>query len=370
MPSSQDNLQPLVSVIIPAHNAEDTLPECLESVAAGNYPHMETIVVCDGCTDRSAEVAQEHGARVLHNDSKRGAAYARNVGAVVARGEILFFVDADCVLMTDTIGIAVRELSRDADVVFGSYIAETRAPGVYSKFKNYQHHFVHQNGPERPSTFWSGCGAVRRDVFDALQGFDSSLRLVEDIEFGWAVRQAGRRMRLLKHMQAEHLKRYTFRRLVHSDLFSRAIPWVRLVRAGRSELGTLNTARTGKVSTALAGLVWLLAGAAPFEPLAGAAALAGLGALGAVNRRFLRFLARQRGAGFACRCFGLLFVHYTICGLGFVLGHLQRPYPAQRNPAPEYVFSEHVINADAAGPGAPPERASVRYARALGVRSA
>ncbi len=336
--------QPLVSIVIPAYNAADTLPLCLEAVRRSDYPHTEAIVVCDACTDDSAQVAQNHGVRTIVNDSRQGAAYARNVGAVAARGEIFFFVDADCILEPDAISIAVEALSSGEEVVFGSYIADTRAPGFFSRFKNLQHHFTHQQGEDVQSSFWSGCGAITRTAFEDIEGFDVSLQACEDIEFGFALTRRGYTVRLLKSMQAEHLKRYDFGRLLKSDLFGRAIPWTRLVAAGRSELGKLNTRPGGKRSVALTGLSWLALAAAVANP-APALAFAAACWCGVfyLNRELLGFIRRRNGWTFAVGSAFTLLAHFSVAGLGFILGHLARRYPAERTPAPQYAWAERPL---------------------------
>ena len=331
----------LVSVIIPAKNAAAALPDCLQSVAASAYRHVEVIVVSDASSDATDEVAAARGVRVVRNETPCGAAYSRNVGATISSGEVLFFVDADVVLNPDAISIAVECLqSGRADAVFGSYIAETRAANFVAKFKNYQHHFNHQIAAEGPASFWSGCGAVTRSAFMALEGFDVSLRFCEDIEFGYALREAGYKVLLLKHMQAEHLKAYTLLRVIKSDLFGRAIPWTRLLLSGRSRMGTLNTNRSGVLSVTLTAGIWASAVAALWNPLVGWGAAAAMVVFLRVNWRFLRFLRSQRGLLFAAASVLLLLLHFTICALGYLGGHLTPRYPSKRTPAPQYAFTE------------------------------
>ena len=198
---------PLVSVIIPSFNAEATLDACLRAVSGSRHVPLEVIVVDDASIDRTAEIASSHGSRLLGNKTQLGPAYSRNAGAMAAAGQILVFVDADVVVNADAISHAVDCLSAgDADAVFGSYIEEAGVPGFLNRFKNYQHHFVHQQGPDEPTSFWSGCGAIKRSVFMAIRGFAAELEFCEDIEFGDALVRAGYRIRLLKQMQAAHLK--------------------------------------------------------------------------------------------------------------------------------------------------------------------
>jgi glycosyltransferase involved in cell wall biosynthesis len=331
----------LVSVIIPAYNAESTLALTLDSVASSDYDNLETLVVCDACTDRTAEIAGRYDARVINNENQSGAAYARNVGCAVAQGPIFFFVDADVILNPDAISLAVDALTAsDAEVLFGSYIAETRATGFFSRFKNYQHHYVHQQGREFQTSFWSGCGAIRRDLFEELAGFDVSLMACEDIEFGYAITQTGRPVHLLKSMRGEHLKRYDLIRLIKSDLFHRAIPWTRMIRSGRAEMGRLNTGSVGVRSTLLTALSHLslpLASLSVHSVWLFVAAIMGIGLL---NKDLLSFIAGKAGRGFALRSLAALWLHYSICGYGYLLGHLYSKYPRQRTPAPQYAWTE------------------------------
>ena len=108
------------------------------------------------------EIAEEYGARVIVNESRRGASYARNAGAALAEGDIFFFVDADCVLRDDAIGTAVEAIQSGPDAVFGSYTRETRSKGFFTRFKNYQHHYTHQYFSEGTKSFWTGCGGAGR----------------------------------------------------------------------------------------------------------------------------------------------------------------------------------------------------------------
>ncbi len=333
--------RPLVSVIIPAYNAESTIALTLDSVAASDYGNLETLVICDACTDRTAEIAGSYDVRVIHNENKSGAAYARNVGCVVARAQIFFFVDADVILNRDAISLAMDALiGSDAEVLFGSYIAETWAKGFFSCFKNYQHHFVHQQGRELQTSFWSGCGAIRRELFEEISGFDVSLMACEDIEFGYAIAKSGRPVHLLKSMGGEHLKRYDLIRLIKSDLFHRAIPWTRMIRSGRAEMGKLNTDSAGVRSTLLTALSHLslpLAALSMHSLWLFAAAIIGIGIL---NKGLLSFIASKAGKGFALRSLAALWLHYSICGYGYLLGHLYPKYPLQRTPAPQYCWKE------------------------------
>ena len=89
-------MDPLVSVVIPAYNAERFVGEAIESVLAQRYTRFELIVVDDGSSDRTSEVARSYGEKVRTlRQENRGVSAARNAGTRAATGELLAFLDAD-----------------------------------------------------------------------------------------------------------------------------------------------------------------------------------------------------------------------------------------------------------------------------------
>jgi glycosyltransferase involved in cell wall biosynthesis len=295
----------------------------LAAVKASECHNFELIVVDDGSTDDSGLIAKAMGCRVIAVKGKRGAAHARNLGVAAASGEVLLFVDADVVIRPSTIRQAVQSLADGGwDAVFGSYTSETPAAGFFSQFHNLLHHYTHQHSQERAITFWSGCGAVRRNAFEAVGGFDGRHPPLEDIALGYALSAAGFRIHLDKEMQVTHLKRHSFLKLLRTYLLGRAVPWTRLMLVHRAFRSDLNTKPEHVLSVALACLLPFFVLGAGWHWLAGLVALGTeLGLLWA-NRNFLRFLRRERGWWFAA-CGALqLHLFYIVCGVGAVGGLL------------------------------------------------
>ena len=253
-----------LSVIIPVHNDPVNLELSLRALEASEYPDYEVIVVDDGSTDGTAEVAQRRGARVIHMDARSGPAAARNRGARIARHPYLFFLDADVCVQPDTLGLVAAKF-RSAPTVeafFGSYDERPGAPNFLSQYRNLLHHFVHQDGNEEAFSFWSGCGAIRKSTFLGLGGFDTDFTnaSIEDIELGSRLREAGHSVELVKSVQVKHMKRWTLWRMIRTDIRDRAIPWTRLVLRQGKIPNDLNLRHSQRLSALLsAGLVATLA---------------------------------------------------------------------------------------------------------------
>jgi GT2 family glycosyltransferase len=256
-----------VSVIVPVFNGGEDFDRCLAAVNRSDWPAYECIVVDDASSDRrTAEIARRHGVRLEQLEQRSGPALARNAGVMKARGEIIFFTDADVLLHSDALSKAMAVLEADPGVaaVFGSYDDTPGHDSLLSRYRNLYHHWNHQIANEEASTFWTGCGAIRREPFIELGGFSSDYKKpsIEDIELGYRLREAGYRIRLLKTMLGTHLKHWKFWDMVRTDIFQRGVPWVALLRRHRSAPADLNLnwrARIATVSAALLPVTVLLA---------------------------------------------------------------------------------------------------------------
>ncbi|MFM5943125.1 MAG: glycosyltransferase family 2 protein, partial [Dolichospermum sp.] len=111
---------PLISVIIPCYNRERYLAEAIESVLDQTYPHIELIVIDDGSSDRSGEIAQSYPL-IYHYQTNGGIGAARNAGIALANGKFLAFLDSDDIWVKDKLAkqMAIFDTNLDIEAVFG-----------------------------------------------------------------------------------------------------------------------------------------------------------------------------------------------------------------------------------------------------------
>ena len=183
-----------LSVIVPAHNEEKYVKRCIDSIhAAAKYCGADTeiIVVCNRCTDRTAEIAQSCGAKVMYND-KRCIASVRNTGIFAADGDIIVTIDCDNRMTKGTLKEIAVLLST------GKYIGG----GAPIRFERYS--FPLRCNEKlcsigfRLTGLYCGIFWAKRNIFRAIGGFPE-IKAMEDVA-------AAKKLKLLGKMKG---KKYT-----------------------------------------------------------------------------------------------------------------------------------------------------------------
>ncbi|HJU04284.1 MAG TPA: glycosyltransferase family 2 protein [Nitrospiraceae bacterium] len=333
---------PRISVIVPVYNGGEPFRRCLAALAQAAPRPRAVVVVADGDTDGSRQVAAEFGARVITRCIAGGPAVARNVGARAVRGDdILLFLDADVAIKPGTLAKAASTFEDDpsVDAVIGSYDDAPPAANFHSQFKNLFHHYTHQTAREEASTFWAACGAIKHEVFRKMGGFDERYRYpsIEDIELGYRLTRAGHRIRLSKTLQVTHLKRWRLGSMLKADFFYRALPWTELIHRDRRMANDLNLAYSGRLSVLLVYALLITSMMAVWRPhVIGVAGGAALGLL-ALNASVYRFFFRKRGFWFTLQTIPWHWFYYFYSGLAFAIGTARhfimqtfRSFPAER----------------------------------------
>lgn len=335
----------LLSVIVPCYNSSKDLERCLAGLASSAFSDFEVLVVDDGSTEPIEPIVRKHGFGYMRIDGPGGPARARNRGVESVSGEFVVFIDADVVVHADTLSaFAERIRSEPAlDAIIGTYDDEPGDPGFLSQYKNLFHHYVHQTAHGDICTFWSGCGAMRRDLFLKFGGFDEvryRRPAIEDIELGTWVAAAGHRIVLDNRVRCKHLKRWTLKSLLKTDIFDRGIPWTRLMHRARDLPNTLNVTTSQRASVALVYLTMMSLPLIAWNWRAAVVPLSLALLITVINWDFYRYFAARRGVLFSLGAAFFHWLYFVYCGLSFILGtiasyrdgdakHAARPHGVQ-----------------------------------------
>jgi glycosyltransferase involved in cell wall biosynthesis len=317
-------MEKILSVIIPAHEHPATLERCLSALSSAATDDLECIVIDDASPFDISSVVARFPVKSIRFETRKGCSVSRNAGAAMAGAPWLLFLDADCLITSSALDEIKRIIqSRPEEVAFfGSYDDQPSDPSAVSQFRNLLHHHFHQTGPALITTFWTGCGAIRKDIFLAMEGFDPVDTGIRDIDLGYRLTRAGYQIRLYPHIQVKHLKRWTLRKMIVADITKRGMPWASLLFQYGLKERNLNLQTSQKI--AAAGVVfvlcgWLLSfwkGAFLWLGLFGFALFLGL------NVPVLKMFASKRGVRFLVWAIPLLAVYYLSGIAGLMLGTL------------------------------------------------
>jgi glycosyltransferase involved in cell wall biosynthesis len=318
---------PKLSVIVPVYNSSAELRLCLAALSQSDCEDFEVWVVDDGSTEPVEAIVVQYGFRYLQFDGPNGPAYARNRGAEIAKGSHLVFVDADVCVHQDTLKRFAEIFAANPDVaaVLGSYDDAPAHTNFFSQYKNLFHHYVHQDSDGDINTFWSGCGAMQRELFLSFGGFDEARYrrpAIEDIELGTWVKEAGYKIILDSRIQVQHLKRWTFFSVIKSDVFDRGIPWIRLMWRSGASANTLNAVPSQQLSVVLVYVTILMLPLIFIWPFVWIIVVFVGACVMVLNRRFYGYFLQHRGVGFVLRVVPLHWLYFVYCGISAITGTL------------------------------------------------
>ncbi len=197
-----------LSVIIPNKNGAKTLDRCLRAVFETLPDSAEVILVDDASRDGSIEIAKDFPCRVIPLANPVGAAIARNTGACHARGEILFFIDSDCIVQKDTFTIGVKAIEKAGRgwIVGGTYRPKAEDPGFFSTFQAQFVNYFESKTLESPDYIATHLMVMYRDDFLKTGGFwNNELPILEDVEFSHRAKRLGLRLKMIKGLYVGHI---------------------------------------------------------------------------------------------------------------------------------------------------------------------
>ena len=208
--------KPAISVVVPAYNCQKTIASCINAILKQSLPPQEVIVVDDGSQDQSARLIQDFKNVKYVYQPNAGPAAARNTGAFLASGDVVFFTDSDCVPDENWLARAIEGfVEKDVVAVAGSYgIVNQKSllARVIHQEILFRHH---QLMPKFPKAFGSYNVGIKKNVFKEVRGFSTAYRFAsgEDNDLSYKIIQSGGKIlfnsaSLVNHFHTEKPGRY------------------------------------------------------------------------------------------------------------------------------------------------------------------
>lgn len=205
----------MISVVIPAYNAENSLALCLNALKKQSHRPDEIIVVDDGSRDKTAQVAQQFGVTLIRQ-TNQGPAKARNEGVAAAQGDIILFTDADCAPDETWVEKMVQPLNDpQIDSVKGVY--KTRQPGAAARLVQceFEERYQLLKKSQWIDFVDAHAAAFRKTTFTEIGGFDPAFPQAnnEDVDLSYRLADAGKKMvfapqAVVYHQHPDSFKKY------------------------------------------------------------------------------------------------------------------------------------------------------------------
>lgn len=311
---------PYLSIIIPAYNASDTLSRLLTSLQKSSYKDFE-VIIGDDASNEQYKVGEF--ARVIRLTRNRGPAAARNAAVKRARGTVLVFLDADVTVYSDTLKKIAEKFKEDHDL--------TAITGVWDKNQE-THAFFPQFKALRDWSYWinerdldgyyylfsTRIAAIRREVFNRLGGFNEAFRQMEDVEFTYRI---VKRYAIIFAPDVRVHHEFEGFMPVARKYFWRSFYWAKLYKERKkfdpvaTTMSETVAAVTGVGAVGVIGAGILLYFFVPQLWVKNAILVGGLGLFLVhllVLRKFLWFVYREKGIGFALKSLGTGIMLYIV----------------------------------------------------------
>jgi glycosyltransferase involved in cell wall biosynthesis len=308
----------MLSIVIPTYNASRFMPGLLDSIFKNAIDGMEVVIVDDCSTDNTLEIARRYPTRVIQMSKNGGPAMARNKGVEAASGDIIFFLDSDVIVLDGTIQ-EVRSFfdkNPSANCVIGVCSTEPLNKGFVPKYMA-MFEYIHLLGTHdnRVSVFAPRCGAIKKDFFQKIGGYDESYKGadVEDFELARRINRADSII-----LDPKILVRHQFVNNIQEALknyFKRAVMWIHLFLKEKQFDNAGPTAPSNGIAAICAFFSFLSLFLVPFTPVAGYAFLFFLIVFLLANIKWLNFMKKDAGVLFAIRA---LFLNY-ILGIDIII---------------------------------------------------
>jgi glycosyltransferase involved in cell wall biosynthesis len=203
---------PFISVIIPNHNGEKTIGRCLEAAYSSTFDNFEIIVVDDCSTDASIAIISQYPCRLVRLSGHGGSSKARNTGAQSSKGDVLFFIDADCLLLPETLTKAASAYMEGGPevVIGGTYTSLPYDQKFFSIFQSIFIHYSETKNLQNPDYIATHAMLIKADIFKKSGGFNEDfMPILEDVEYSHRLKNMGYSLGMDPDIQVQHIFNFT-----------------------------------------------------------------------------------------------------------------------------------------------------------------
>jgi mycofactocin glycosyltransferase len=213
---------PSISVIVPVKDRRDDIGPCLESVLQQDYPHdlVEVIVVDDGSSDETARLASSFSCRVISLRENHGQSYCRNLAAQQAKGDILAFLDSDCVASATWLRDLVTYFQWEQVGIVGGRVNGFYEESALDRYEmafsslNMGKYLIHGKNDENQAYVPTCNLLVRRNVYRDVGGIRQDMTVGEDVDLCWRVRKFGHDLLYVPSGEVAHKHRSSLQRML------------------------------------------------------------------------------------------------------------------------------------------------------------
>jgi len=332
-----------LSIIIPAFNSETTLEECLKAVKRSIYQDYELIVVDDGSTDKTGEIAAQYADKVITHESNLGRVESRKTGMQEASAEILVNIDSDVLIKSDALSTITTffEDNQDVSAVTGMLNKNCPYTNYFSQYKNLYMYYILSKLSENIAFLYGSLYAIRKGVAKYYKGGAS---VADDTEFGQHIVAENKLIALLKSLEVTHMKKFTLFSWVKNDfviprdwgkIFLEQQGWKQL---GKGGTGYAHASKSQLLSIMLVPSLVFLILINPLLNLSSTIFTVLLISWLLLNAKFFLFLTKERGVVFGLiKAIPATFLDHLVMATGIIYGFAhyflseQRAIKAKKN---------------------------------------
>ena len=318
----------MISIVIPTYNAEKYMPALLDSIFHNKIDDMEVVIVDDCSTDDTVRICKSFPVRVITMERNSGPAKARNIGVEAAKGDIIYFLDSDVIVLDG----AIREVrdyfdqNPSARCVIGICSTEPLNKGFVSKYMA-MFEYIHLIGQENKavSVFAPRCGAIKRDFFLEIGSYDENYKGadVEDFELA---RRINREANIILNPKIRVKHQFANFRQALKIYSRRTVMWVHLFLKEKQLDNAGPTSPSNGLSAMFALFSFLSLLFLPVTGLAKPVFIVLLAFYVFFNLKWWNFMRKEAGLEFAVKALFLNYMLGIVIMVSAIYGVLSYPF--------------------------------------------